>query len=451
MHITHKYSIYIGIAILVLACGGTTLLPTWQQDLDSYESLLTATDGQSLFLIKDLYRSNPGRVRQVDLEGNEINSITFDTESSYNMATPLPDSRLLITTRYGAIEDHLYLDLKNQSIEPAFSEQFINQYPGIQYYIADAQDDGDVVVYGRLFPNAENEIHFIGKLAGPGVFDYFTMEHSDEIENFSVTVMGNANGYIVSGIYSDEFAAQSGSKSFIQFRNEHLEVLATITSPEKFTLKHGFNDRAWGYFSTVERGRDYVFIDINGNQFAPPAFLAEGSVRLGKAFFYTIQRHASNQEFCRYDYAFELQNCFKITYWGDTSDTRLLPNDGLGITETKGGIQITGLNISMAEVDTSILAAGSVPAVKTHRIRHRTFSPEGKPVMDASTKTYMEHGHVMLCQFGSPFPCFIPESYTPGACSYSSTRFLNQSRVATSGYWCDSEGNSRPQLSFWQQ
>lgn len=449
MQSTNKITIYCGIAILVLACGGAAaLLPSWSLDFEHSATLRAAHDHQSLFLIENLANENPVSVKQLDLDGQEINRAHFPTGSSGYNVTTLPNATLLLRHRAEQTRHHVLLHMADGSVEPVFSESFSNTYPSFDYSLLEIRDDGSLVLAGKLEAE-EQTAHTIGIVTEPGSFNHFILP--DYVANASFATMGNTNGFIVAANFTEEYAATSPYKGFIQFRDAELNVVSEIPLTRTFRLRYGFNDRAYGFFSGEDDRYEYKFVDISGNELPRASFLSGGTLYQGKEFFYAYNHKDKGIEYCRYDYSLELHNCFLVPEWGYYQMVKLLPDDGLGITEYRDNDLIVGLNISIDQIGDALLAAGTVPGVETYDVRQRTYDPDGTAIMDARTVTYKEEGEYYFCHPGLPWLCFEPKKYTAGVCQYYGTEFLSATQVASFGYWCDDTQSGTPHLDFWQQ
>lgn len=448
MRSTNKITIYSTIAMVALACGGAALLPSWSLDLENSATLRASYDHQSLFLVENLSNENPVTVKQLDLAGEELNQATFPTGSNGYSVTTLPDATLLLRHQAEQTKDHVLLHMTDGSMQPVFSEAFSNTYPKFDYSLLEIRDDGSLVLAGKL-QKEEQAVHTIGIVTEPGSFDHFTLP--DYVDNASFTTMGNTNGFIVAANFTEEYSATSPYKGFIQFRDAELNVVSEIPLTRPFRLRYGFNDRAYGFFSEEDDRYDYKFVDISGNELARPSFLTFGTLYLGKKFFYAYNYKDNGIEYCRYDYSLELHNCFVVPEWGYYQMVKLLPDDGLGITEYRDNDLIVGLNISIDQIGDALLAAGTVPGVETYDVRQRTYAPDGTAIMDARTATYKEEGEYYFCYPGLPLLCFEPKKYTAGVCRYYGTEFISATQVASYGYWCDGTLPRKPHLDFWQQ
>ncbi|RLU00736.1 hypothetical protein [Ketobacter sp.] len=456
MKITQRLTVYGAIAILALACGGASLLPSWTRPLEHPTTLLSAFDQQSLLLVENLTNGATVSVTQLDLQGNELQHHQFDIQGRQYAAEVLSPSSLLLRDRFGSSADSHILDLSTGTAEPAFSEDFRNAYPRFNYSVvgnsvAGKREQGDLILAGALYPVAtETPVQAIGQWSAPGVFHYRLLP--EYVASAKLTTMGNTTGYILAANFHEEYAAASAQAGFIQFLDQALNVVADIPLQQPFTLQYGFNDRAYGYF-TGEDSIVFRFVDLQGQQTPRPEFLSGVSVKLGHGVFYTTKPVKGGTQYCRYDYALVLQNCFTVPAWGYVQMTQLLPDDSIGLTEFRNQEQVTGLNIALEDLGDALVGAGTIAGADTYEIRQRSFTAEGRAVLDARTYTFKQEGHYRFCYPGLSLVCFEPERYSPGTCLHAESRFLSTTQVAGTSYWCEGNADAPQhlQLNYWQQ
>jgi len=447
--------IYSGLTTIALACGAAALTPAWERHYDHHTTITMtpSIDHQSVYVLQSTASDHPNHLEQIDLSGNVTRTFEVPGAGSTLKPIALSERTLFLKSASPIATASMYIDLESSTTQPAFPAEFTASLQSLNIKSTFVQDDGDLVFHAAaIYRDEYQETQLLGHLHESGSFTYTALP--EQVASISFIRMGNTTGYITRGTYRADYTASSGLRSFIQFLDAELNTTAEINLSQLFIMKAGFNDRAYGYFSNRGQSPTYVFIDIDGNELPDHSSFSNREFLNGERYFYTYPAHAyADMEFCRHDYTLQLINCFTIPTLGTIAMLDVTTDDSIGISQYRTGEQILGLNISFAEFDGSLLGSGNFPGIYDIRYYHRTYSPQGKLILNGRAEPYIEKGNMKWCDgwHGESYPCLAPDTYTAGVCNLYGATYLNQSQLISAQRWCDPNTENTTQISMWQQ
>lgn len=446
-------------AFLLLACGVTWLLPSWEQDLgnNNFRNFLyPARDGQSLFSIGVRLNENELTLEHLDLNGNLLDQQTLVPPvmpgTGGELVRGLGDDFYLYADNLGNGSSRvLYVDPTSGAAPVALqthlpADQTL-RIAGRGYAAARINSAGKLVFTGLLDTATESNVIVTGLVNQQGQLEKL-QTFSDLAHVNALHPLNNGHFLLVAELIQDTavttaFIELDDTLNLIQRHDRALAVEYVVPSADGNTLIAASNIKAALLSLTGEELQSGSLTGyVTGLYPASTGFFTFSTVGNNTCFYNQAlqQQWCSNLDFIKADY--DLVRKVQVT-----------PDNELLISLDSDYLSITGGKLR-SEIDPAAIEAGfSIIGEQRYETLHVLYNTTGKRVAQAKAQSFKQSGRLYQCGFFDL--CTEPEVVQPGVCHFGheDTVALPGRRVYTVIDHCDRKPDAdiTRKLLHWEQ
>ena len=414
---------YFSIALLI-ACGAALLGPLWHMpypdDLTG-SRIYPSTDENSFYIVSGLVRNNPLKVEQFDLSGNSISLHTHETINQSKFISKLSTNAIYVGNGSDPIETLLYINLETGEERAAFATPDLSQYLSQDLSVGVVDRHDNLIISGRVEATDNTQLYLIGKLRPNGDFvQYVTPNHYIRTQIFP---MQDGNNLAVLAEPTRSESETTGIKKTLMFFDTNLNLINQFEFKDDFYGSYALNDGLYGHFISGEHIGAIRKVDLDGHVSTAPADFSQLDYAFGDDHFYMVRYRNDllngHRRACRFNYNLERLNCFNISIEGDYDDFEVTPDGGLALTEYNysSNYHFESAGITIENVEAAILGQLKVSGYEGKTLRQRSFSSQGKLILNSHPALFKRKGYFELCYdslSGITFVCLVEESREPG-------------------------------------
>ncbi len=217
----------------------------------------------------------------------------------------------------------------------------------------------------------------------------------------------------------------------------------------------GFDDKILVRTTYDGTPETLVAISSDGSLNVVEDILFNKTILYGDTGFYTVDfsdNLLTPHKVCRHKFDLTRERCFNIPSVNGRPSVEVLEEDVLAFTTSAKLYKIDTVGVNLNNLKETLLGNLEATGQAIHSIHHKTYSPDGKLIMDASPKPFREIGRYELLQgFSYILPYLVAERYEPGACYLSDYLFLSATEVLDITHFCVDENNSQVNhVNYWR-